>query len=232
MQLWYYLAIVRRFWWLVLFLPLAVGALSLAVALAQPPAYVAAARLMVTQTPFAPDATATLPDVNLNYSWDSSEFILDDLPQVIASAVFAADVATELQARGVTVAPSVVQAGLSAEIFHRSVSLRAVAGDPDTALAIASAAISVLREHGLQYWGRDLAGAPGLSVAVLDPPAAAQASGGLRDVAQDVVLRSGLAFALAVGLAFLLHYLDNRLRYPQQAEEWTGATIVGMIPRE
>jgi capsular polysaccharide biosynthesis protein len=231
MQLRHYLGILRRYWPMVAALPLLVGALSLAAALREPLRYSTVARLMVTQA--LPDSPPSPPPAYLRDQWDGSEFLIDDLPQVIGSALFAQDVSAALRERGVALDAGAVQSGLSAETFHRSVTLRATADTPAAALALAEAAIETVRANGLTYWGRrDPAGSGGINVAVLDAPAAALPGRTPRRLAVDVGLRAGLGLAAGIGLAFLLHYLDTRLRGPGDVEEWVGLPVVGVIPRE
>lgn len=232
MQLRYYLAILRRFWVLVLVLPLLVGAISLAVELMQPQRYGATARLMITQSPHPQYRTVPFPDVNLNYSWASSEFIIDDLPQVVSSATFAQDVSALAVTQGYTIDPAVVQAGLSAETLHRSVTLSSNADSPEAAVAILQAAVEALQTNGLKYWNRAADESIGLSVSVLNLPSTAGSLHSPRRMVFNVGLRVGLALAAAVGLAFLLHYLDDTLREPRQVEAWMDIPVVGVIPRE
>lgn len=231
MQLRHYLAIVQRFWLLFVILPLAVGLVSVGVELAQPTRFAASGRLLVSQAPHTQDQTTPFPDFNLQYSWQSSEYILDDLPQVVTSAVFAQDVADLLARQGTTIAPSAVQGGLRAESFHRSVTLNAVAANPETARAIVGGAMEALQTYGLKYWARN-APAGGLSIAVLDPPRDGGPVRSTRSLALDIALRVALGLAAALGLAFLLSYLDDTLRDRHQAEEWTGMRVMGVIPKE
>lgn len=46
------------------------------------------------------------------------------------------------------------------------------------------------------------------------------------------VLSLVLGFILAAGTAFLLHYLDNTIRTPQQAEELLGLPVFAVVPTE
>lgn len=224
-----YLAILRRFWMLVLALPLLVGGVSLALALRQPAVYQATARLLVTQGPPS-SAAEPLPAVADEATWATTEYILDDLPFVLQSAAFADDVAATLDAEGYGVDPATVRGAFAVEVTHRAVYLVATAASPDMALALARGAITTLQEGGLRYWGRAPSG--GLEVAVLDPPVAAAPVGGLRSLLFDVGARAVLALAAAVGIAFLFNALDDRLRDARQAEEWTGTQVIGSIPRE
>jgi hypothetical protein len=225
MQLRAYLALLRRFWPLIVALPLLSGGLSLATALGQPARYQATVQLMITRSVIADGGAASLPDFNDSYSWTTTEFILDDLPQVVGSAAFAEDV----RASGVDVPPAAIQGGLRAEVLHRAVYLSAVAATPDLALAIVNGAVGALQSRGLAYWGR---GVGGLDVAVLNPPQASGVVGGPRAALLGAAVRAALGLAVAVGLALLLNYLDDRLRSPAQAEQWIGARVLATIPKE
>lgn len=229
MQLREYLAILRRLWPVVLLLPLLVGGLSLALALGRPPVYQATARLLITQAP-QPAPPAPLPDLNDGATWATTEYILDDLPFVLASAVFAEDVRAALAAQGYQADLAAIQSALRPEVTHRAVYLSATAGDPGLALATLRAAVTALQQGGLKYWGRSQAG--GLVVAILDPPGAAARVGGAGALVREVGVRVALALAAGVGLALLANYLDDRLRSPRQAEQWTGSRVLGVIPKE
>ncbi|MBC8077206.1 MAG: hypothetical protein H7Y32_14105 [Chloroflexales bacterium] len=227
MQLRHYLAIITRFWPLVALLPLLVGAFTLSAALTRPLRYTSTARLTVSQAlppGFAPD---TLRD-----QWEGTEFLIDDIPQIVRSTVFAQDVSATQVARDAGLGESAALGGLSAETFHRTVTLRAVADRPEQANALAQAAIETLGANGLKYWGRDAVGSEsGINVAVIDAPVAASGRE-LRQIASEVALRTVLGLAAGLGLAFLLHYLDTRLRSPHEVEELLGLPVVGTIPRE
>ncbi len=225
-------AIVRRFWPLILLLPLLAGGLSLLIALRQPVRYQASARLMVSQTPLDAAGVAELPDYNNSYSWLVSEYILDDLPQVLNSLAFAEDVVQTLASEGYSVTPEVVRGSLRAEVLHRSVVLVGSAAAPEQALAIVRGAITTLQQNGLKYWDRAPSDGPGLQVAILDPAASGGPTSSTRALLLDVGLRSALALVAGIGFALLLHYLDDRLRSRDQAEQWTGARVLAVIPKE
>jgi capsular polysaccharide biosynthesis protein len=232
MQLRRYVGILRRFWLLLVLLPLLVGALSLALELREPPRYGATARLVVSQTPRLSGAEVPFADFNLNHSWLSSEFILDDIPLVVTSRAFATDVSALLAEQGYVIAPEAAQAGLSASTLHRSVTLSAVADSPEHATALAQGAAAALQANGLRYWSRADEIDTGLSIAVLDPAGGAALLNGPRQLVRAVGLRVALALAAAVGVAFLWYYLDDRLRDRQQVEEWVEMPVIAVIPKE
>ncbi len=233
MQLKHYLSIVRRQWLLIIALPLLVALVSLALAVQQPQTYQSSARVIVTQSPrVQADSAEAFPDLNLNHSWISSEFILDDIPQVVSSRAFAEDVTALLAAEDVTIPPEAVQAALYAENLHRSVTIQALTGDPAQAEALVRGAVAALQQHGLEYWSRATATGSGLSVAVIDPARPAEATFSTRQMVVDVALRAFLALVTAIGLAFLIYYLDDTIRSQQQVEEWLDMSVIAVIPKE
>lgn len=227
-----YLSILRRYWMLVLALPILVGILSLVAQVRQPARYGCTARLMITQAPHSGEQVGTFPDFNMVSSWQSSEFIIDDMPQVISSMALAQDISQWLATQGVDVPPATVQAGLSAQTFHRSVTISSQADSPELAVQFIDGAIASLQANGLTYWNRPALNGTGLSVAVLNPPGQASALRTSRQILRAVGLRVALALVAGIGLAFLLHYLDDRIRDSSQVEEVLGLPVVGVIPKE
>ncbi len=229
MQVRHYLTLLLRFWPLILLLPLLAGGLSLALALTRPPVYQVSTQMLMTLIP-RPAPASPLPDFDFGSTWLTTEYILDDLPAVIASVAFAEDVRALLPEAQQGLDQAAIRSGLRIEVSHRSVWLNATAGDPATAEALAAAAVSALRQGGLKYWGRTPPG--GLELAVLDPPGPAVAANSSSAIIREVGLRAGLALAAAVGIAFLVAYFDDRLRSVGQAEAWIGARVIAVIPEE
>ncbi len=240
MQLRLYFQIVRRAWWLVIGLPLLVALLSTAIELLKPPRYEATAQFMVSQEPYAlneqdqprPAEGASFTDFNLLYSWQSTSYIIDDMPQVIASRAFAQDVQQVLAAQGYELDIDDIYENISAGRVHRAIDVTVEADDPVIAEAMARATVQVMQEQGLRYWDREAAESTGLRIGVLDAGSEAESVSGVRTLILNVGLRSMLALAAAVGLAFLVYYLDDRLHDDLQAEAWLGVPVVGLIPKE
>lgn len=233
MELRYYLGILRRRWPILLVLPLLVALISGASELMQPQRYGLTVRLMVTQTPLAAGDQIPSPDLNSVGSWQASEYVLDDIPQVLSSQLFAQDVSAALAQQGLSVDPATVQGAISGATTHRSVDLTIVSGDAGLAVSIAQAAAETLRLNGLKYWNRQgTLTDPGLRVAVLSLPKTAVPLSNTRRMVVDVALRTALALAAAVGLVFLLHYLDQTLHNQQQVEALLGISVIGAIPPE
>lgn len=227
MELRHYFGILRRSWPLVLGLPLLVALLTIGLWFVLPHRYGVIVQMLVTQQPFATnEPVVTLPDYNNFNSWAASEYVVDDILQLVETPVFATDIAAWInQQRGLSLDVEDVSAGLSAERQHRTISLSAEADRPEHATLIAQGAVAMLQTKGLQYWARE----GQLDVSVLSNPDEAERVDGLSTLALNVVIRTLLAGLLAVGLAFLRHYLDQTLRQRGDVES-LGFEVVGAIP--
>lgn len=227
MELRHYFGILRRSWPLVVGLPLLVALLTIGLWFLLPARYGVLVTMIVTQRPFATNETAvTLPDYNSFNSWAASEYIVDDVLQLVETPIFAADIAAWVQQQhGVTLSTEDIQDGLSAERQHRTVYLSAEADDINHARLIGQGAVTMLQSKGLQYWARE----GQLDVSVLSNPDSAGRVDGLSTLALNVVIRTLLAALLAVGLAFLRYYLDQTLHQRGDVES-LGFEVVGAIP--
>lgn len=228
MELRGYLAIVQRAWWLVAGVPLLVLLLSLLTLRPDPQRYRVTATIAVTQAPIG--GNEILPDMNIYNSWQSSQFIVDDLPGIIGSETFAVAVSQWIaQNRGLTVAPTTIQQTFDVERKHRIISLIINAESADQALAIAAGSVAVLQEQGLRLWNRTSAGE--LAVGALEIPRTATALSRWPQPITRLALRLMLAFVAGVGLTFLRHYLDRTVRDRTDLDD-TGAPLLAIIPRD
>ncbi|GAC1558482.1 MAG: hypothetical protein NVS2B7_33480 [Herpetosiphon sp.] len=236
MELRHYWSIVRRSWPVIVGLPLLVAGLTLALALALPRSYVAKTAMLVTQRPIMDrQPAALLPDQDNYYSWVASEYALDDLLQIVQTERFAEDIITWVvrehpDADKRFFDPIKLPKLIKSERKHRTLYLTINGPTANDAIWTAEGAAAMLREKGLAYWQRDKLGT-NLDVSVLDPARKAIPLKGIAAIAFDVVLRSLLALLLAVGIAFLRHYLDQTLRHPPDVEN-LGLNILGTIPVE
>lgn len=241
----YALIIIRRFWMVIVLLPLLVGGTSFVLLGFQSPRYRSTARILVgTQSLSLPARQLDLPSLDRHYAWRNAEFVLDDLAQVLQSTTVAQDVQAWIgEHYQQSLAVEDIRGRITVTILHRAATLDAVAATPEHATMILSGAIACLQANGLQYWqgtpraslahddpGRDGKEAAELRIAVLDPPSAPVRLNGLSWVLKQSAMRAGLALAAAIGFAFLLNTLDNTLRDARQVKEWIGVPIVGVIP--
>jgi capsular polysaccharide biosynthesis protein len=231
MELRHYLRILWRSWPLVVGLPLLVAILTVALAFILPQTYTITAAMLVTQRPIAVrEPQVTQPDENNFYNWQGSEYVVDDILQLVETRQFAVDIAAWLQTQhGIRLDPTTISDGLEAERQHRMIYLHVAASRQDYARLIAQGAIAKLQEVGLGYWGR--AESTSLTVSLLDLPERAAGSRSPVSLAIDLVLRGLLALILAIGLAFLRHYFDQTMHRRGEVEA-LGFEVVGLIPVE
>ena len=217
MELRYYLAIIRRRWWLVVAIPLLIALLSLAAAATRPSRYGLAVRLLVTRSTLSAKPATATPYV------DNEDRVAYDLPAIIGSSPFAEDVVRELAAHGHPLSQAEVEQALHAENDRQLVRISVTAPNPDDAVAIAQASVALIKTNGLRYWGDPHATPenPGINVAVLDPPTQAVLLNRPQAIATEVALRALLGLIAGIGAAFALHYLDG-------SQPAAGSAIAGV----
>ena len=221
MELKAYWGILRRWWWVVALVTLVAGAGSLALRPPETPSFTANLRLAVGLLPESGDGKFYTYDQY--YTWLTSEYLADDLSEVVRSQVFAADVSQRL---GAKVDAGLIQGATSPQKTHRILTVSITTGSAEQSLAIAGAAVQALQEQGDKYFAQ--INARNAAIRVIDPPALVPQAVGLRE-RLDLPLRLLLALAAGVALAFLLDYLDDSVRGAGDLEAM-GLAVVGEIP--
>jgi capsular polysaccharide biosynthesis protein len=225
---------LRRYWhivwkrvWIIVALLVVVLIASLALRSKPASPYQATMRFLVGVAPEA--CTGDYYCYDRYYTWLSSEYLADDLSEVLKGSLFADDVSAHL-AQGetpITVSPGAIQGSTVAEKQHRILTLRITWGNPDELAAIANAAAEVLPQNGPDYFAT--IGAGEASFRLFDRPVVVPVGKSLRE-RLDLPIRLFLALLAGVALAFLLDYLDDTVR--DQADlEAMGITVLGEIPR-
>ena len=228
--------LLRRRWWIVLGLPLALLAFSLA--FGRKPA-----RAYQVSLAFAVDIPREMivEGSDEGSAAKVAEAIVDDFARILSRDIFADAIATRLGG-GIGVAPGEIASALSADDKHRIVELTVTRGLPAKATyekveetlrsleAIAFAVVDELEENG----GRWIAslGEDGVALTLIDRPdrPAGPLPLSMRD-RLDLPLRLGLALMAGIGIAFGLHALDPRLRGESEACRLAGAEVMGRIPK-
>lgn len=163
------------------------------------------------------------------YTWLSSEYLADDLSEVVKYSAFADDVSAYLAQGGepITVSPGAIQGSTVAEKQHRILTLRITWGNADELAAIANAAAEVLPQNGPGYFAP--VGIDRARFTLIGRPVVVPVGQSLRE-RLDLPIRLFLALLAGIALAFLLDYLDDTVR--DQADlEAMGITVLGEIPR-
>ena len=229
MELREYWTILRRRWWLPVVLAALVGVLSLLQMQPwqpKPPVYSASMRMLVGVLPAAEqDVTAYDPRY---YAWLTSEYLVDDFTEVVRSQLFAENVSKRLGEQNVTVPAGVIQGSAATGKLHRIITLSFTWGDATQIEAIARAAAEELAQNTPFYFQQ--LGTENAGVTLIDGPTVGVVGGGVREQV-ELPLRVLLAFLVGVGLVFLLHYLDDKVRTERDLEA-VGFQVIGVIPRK
>ncbi len=226
MELKDYARVLFRFWWLIVALPVVVGAASWLMRPQSPPMYSASVRFTIGVNALAPEKATGYDPILTAYQ--ASEYIRDDFVEIIQSDVFADDVNAVL-AKMNTGDIKVRKGNISAAIEkqRRLMSMSIVWGNPEQAQKIADAAVKNLSENNAKYFAQ--LGSTGATLTVIDRPVVAAIGKSLREQ-MDIPIRVAIALLAAVALAFIVDYLDTSVRDARDAEQ-LGLRVIGEIPR-
>ena len=222
MELRAYGAVLRRHARLIGLITLATLVISVAMALRGPSAYTATMRLAISVVP--DPRVGDFFKFDSYYSVLTSEYLADDLSELLRSEAFAADVSAEM---GNTVEPDAIVNLTRTKKTHRLLDVQVAAGNPQSALAIAEAYERVLNTKLPEYLA--FLQANNGFVRIVNRPKVARTNS-LPLTAAEIGLRTMAGLLGAVGLAFLLEYVDDRLRDRRQVESFLGTTVLAEIP--
>lgn len=226
MELRQYWTIIRRWWWIPVLTVLLTAALTLLTQRpwqGRPAAYTTSLSFSVGVQPQEPASGE-----EAYYTALASEYLIDDLAEVVRGSEFAAAVSRRLQDQGITVAPGALQGSTQAGKLHRIMTVGITWGNPDELAAIGDAVAATIEQEAATFMPRLFAqnGAAYLvnrgGVGVVGP--------GLRERLQ-FPLRLLIALAAGIALAFLADYLDDRVRGREDIER-LGLRVVGEIPKK
>ncbi|MEA3346247.1 MAG: hypothetical protein U9Q78_08450 [Chloroflexota bacterium] len=223
MELREYWRIVRRRLWLIVGLTLVVLVASLVTHSPAPLRFQATSQFMVAVKP--EPRSGDFYGYDHYYTWLASEYLVDDLAEVIRGAAFAKGVEAALQAQGIPLSHP-LSGAFSASTKHRTLTLRIAWSDPEELRGIATAAEQVLVERSSGFFGQLEEGEA--EIRSIDQPIVAPIGPGLRE-RLDLPLRLLLALVAGVALAFLLHYLDDAV-YDRTEVEDLDITVLGELP--
>ena len=157
-----------------------------------------------------------------------SEYLADDLGVIIKTQDFADKLARRIEARyAERVEVKDIIEALQTRKLHRALIITVTTGKESLTSHLAEATDDVLRTEGEAYFTRD--GRQPIRLSVIDPPREPKAPSVIRRFL-DVLLQAAVAFVAGVGLAFVLHYLDNRIQDADDAGRTFGVPVLGAIP--
>lgn len=227
MELREYYRILRRYAWLILLVMAvtAVSSLALKALRPAPQGYSASLRVTVGMEP--EDGRGEYYTYDRYYTWLASEYLVDDLSEVVRSAAFANAVSEELASRGLAVHPGEIGGSTVPVKQHRILTVSVGGGDPARVQAIAEAAATVLGERNAEFLAQ--LGSENAAIHVIDPPAVGPVPPSLRQ-RLDLPMRLALALVAAVALAFILDYADDSVRDSRDLRQ-LGLPLLASLPR-
>ena len=159
-----------------------------------------------------------------------SEYLTDDLGVIIKTQDFADKLARRIESRYAErlETKDIIEAFQTRKL-HRALIITITTGKEALTRHLAEAADDVLRTEGAAYFTRD--GRQPVIVNVIDPPRDPKAPSIIRRFL-DVIIQAAVAFVAGVGLAFVLHYLDNRIQDADDATRTLGSPVLGVIPSD
>jgi len=160
------------------------------------------------------------------YTWMASEYLVDELTEVVGSEAFARAVSEELANDGLDLPAGALHGSLAADRKHRILTLHLTWGDQAQLREIADAAAKALRERSADFLGQ--LGTTETDIRLIDPPVVLPAARSLKDKL-DLPIRLFLALVASVALTFLLDYLDDTVRDRTEVET-LGLAVLGEIP--
>jgi capsular polysaccharide biosynthesis protein len=215
--------ILRRRWWVPALLLMITSVVSAAMQFQVNPTYLSSVRLVVSVVP--EERQGPYYGYNDLYSWQASEYLTDDLGEILRSAAFAGDVERHL---GRTLDYSVIQSGRPQKT-HRILTFTIQVPDEASGRIIGDAVVKAIQEDTKKYVA-ELAVA-GAQITVLDPPFVRLETSQTRWLL-ELAARLVLATVAGVGLALLLHLLDARLYTRAEVEAALSLPVLAAIPRE
>jgi len=219
MELRQYWRIVWKRWWLIAALLLIVRVVSLLAYQEPAPVYQATMRFAVGIVGGEP--VMAVSGEGRSDAWLASEYLADDLSQVLRGGDFAARI-------GEAVGFPVPSGSIFASREHRVMTVSITSADSEQVQAIAETLATAVEDGGAGYFPQ-LAGVEARAV-LIDGPGIAPLGRSLKDKL-DLPMRLLVALVAGVALAFLWDYLDYTVRDRADAES-LGVTILCEIPRE
>jgi capsular polysaccharide biosynthesis protein len=227
MELRGYWNILARRWWLPVGLAVLVGVISLVMQRPWQPRPVSYTASMRFNVGIKPERIPGVYTYDRYYTMLTSEYLVDDLGEIVRSQAFAAEVSKRLASQGLAVPAGAIGASTQPGKLHRIMTVNVTWPKQEEVQAIADAIAATLTQSSADFFSQFSADEADIKLidppvlGVVGPPARAQL---------DLPLRLLLAFAAGLGLAFLLDYLDRSVRSRSDLEALDLA-VLGEIPR-
>lgn len=230
---------LRRYWatlWryrrIVLALPLIVLLVSLLIWALKPPSYGAQLKVQLVLAPPQGTTSGDYFRYDNYYNYLATEYAVDDIVEMLNGNVFANAVAANLRGPGfglTDVKDEDIRGSFLARRTHRVLIVDITSGDRDRTLAVSRAITQTLQQDPVKYFSKgDLVAQQGAAELTIDQPI--EARGDRTKRLLNVALQTTIALFAAIAIAFLLDYLNDRLRDAEGTGRALGLPVLGEIP--
>ena len=172
MELRSYWRIILRRWWLPVGLAVAVGLLTLVMQKPWQPRPVSYSATMRFNVGIQPERIPGVYTYDRYYTMLTSEYLVDDLGEIIKSNVFAGAVSQRLASQGIVVPAGAIGASTQPGKLHRILTVVITWPDEAQLRAIANASAATLTERSAEFFGQFSAAEA--DIRLIDPPAVAR----------------------------------------------------------
>ena len=231
MELREYWNIIRRRWWLPVAVTLVALVASTALGLRGAAAYKTDMRIAVSTIP-TPDPNSVLYYDPIYYSNLDSEYLADDMSELLTSRAFADEVKRELATSSTPtdVDPLTIVNATRAKKTHRFIDVTLTTSTFEEGDLIAGSISRILADPAhLAIYLKALT-AYNTQMTVVTPPVTHRANTPI-GLVSEIALRTVIGLALGIGVAFLIDYVDPSVRTRQEAEAVLQLPVLGEIPR-
>jgi capsular polysaccharide biosynthesis protein len=229
---------IREYWQVVwkrraIILPLAAVAFlaSLLFNLVLPPSYKTETTIYVQANIPPPPPNGGAYYSEEYYRTVYSEYLADDLGVILRLKDFGEKVSAKIEERfGDEVsAKDINDSIVETRKTHRTLKVTIATGSEALTLKIGAALNDVLLSDGWRYFTRDER--QPVFINVVDPPRDVTSPSAIRRFL-DVLLHTAVALVVGVGIAFFLHYLDDRVQDDEDAARVAGWPVLGVLPTD
>jgi capsular polysaccharide biosynthesis protein len=230
MELREYWSIIRRRWWLPVAVMLVALVAATAVGVRGAAAYKTDMRIAISTIP-TPDPNATLYYDPTYYSNLDSEYLADDMSELMTSRAFADEVTRELAtARQPEVDVATIMTATRTKKTHRFIDVTVTTSTFEEGQTIAGSISRILSDpNHLAIYLKALT-AYNTQMNVVTPPVTHRANT-IPGLISEIALRTVIGLIVGIGLAFLVDYVDPSVRSRQEAETLLRLPVLGEIPR-
>ena len=231
MELREYWSIIRRRWWL----PVAIGLVALiastAVGLRGAAAFKTDMRLAVSTIP--------VPDPNVERYYDptyyanlDSEYLADDMSELMTSRAFADEVKRELATSSTPVDADIdtIMSATRAKKTHRFIDITVTTPTFEQGAQIAGSISRILNDKAQLAQYLQALTAYNTQMTIVTPPVTHRANT-VPGLISEIGLRTLIGLVVGIAAAFLVEYLDPSVRTREDAENLLQAPVLGEIPR-